>query len=316
MGSIHFVTGVDVVQHRQHRQDLAVGLASLRAHVAVIIFFFLAFYEAALILRKTPTGLIAPVSGLTDLELCRWTVFGGGAREKLLLSLVNRGRSPGRLATPESRTWSTCGSVSECLKQVVTAESVNIPRCTQAPIHHVEVLLSWWTTILSEFRRNPQLCNSLEVVDAEEEFYTFGMGWFFADVNFSAPNATAHLATWAQRRQEVNAAIRRGRETHAISRVIRREVGLALPCNPPDILVRAESLYVPVGILLVSGAVSAVAVFKVYRHVDDSFAAAAEEANSEMDDEEQLAADLPPRELFLRGRDAPPLVTEAVINRV
>lgn len=282
VGSIHLVTGVDLVQHQQ---DVAVGLASLRAHLAVIFFLFLVLYEAAVILSNMPTGLSAPVSGLTDMELCRWTVFGGGAREKLLLNMVNRGRSSGRLATPQSRTWSTCRSVSECLQQVVTAESVNNPLCALAPIRHVEVGLSWKTTVISEFRQNPYLCNLLEVMDAEDEFYTFGMGWFFADVNFSAPNATAHLATWAQRRQEVNAAIRRGRETHAISRVIGREVGFALPCNSPAKLALAESLYVTVVVLLVSGAISALALFRVYQPVDDAVTAAAE-ATTETDVEE------------------------------
>lgn len=299
-----------------NRHALAVGLASFRVSLAVILFLFLAFYEAGLIVNNQPTALAAPVSGLTDLELCRWTVFGGGSREKLLLSMVNRGRKPGRLVTPENRTWSTCGSVSECLQQVVTAAPVNISRCAQAPIRDVEVLLSWRTTIISEFRRDPRLCNFLEVVDAEEEFFTFGMGWYFADVNISAPNVTAHLASWTRRRQDINAALRRGRMTHAISQVTAREVGLEVPCPPAEIRLSADTLCVPVIVLLVWGGVSALTVYKVYEHANDTAAAAPEEAVAEMDDQEQRAVDLPTSELRRRGRSAQPVVNEAANHRV
>lgn len=282
--------------------------------MALVFIVFLAFYEAALILSKIPTGLAVPVSGLTDLELCRWTVFGGGARENLLMSMVNRGRSSARWATRQTRTWSTCASVAECLQQVATAAPVNNTRCAKAPTRRVEVLLSWKSTIIAEFRRDRSQCAKLEVADAEEDFFTFGMGWFFADVNLTAPNVTQHLATWARRRQDINAAFRRGRLTHAIPKVVEREVGLDFPCEPPDPQVRAGDIYVPVLVLIVLGVAAAVVVHKLYLHANialreadaDADADADEDADGagpEADAEEQRVAEPPPGELPRRRRN-------------
>lgn len=306
----HLITGTDI---SQDRLGLAVGLVIIRGVLALVFIVFLAFYEAALILGKIPSGLAVPVSGLTDLALCRWTVFGGGARETLLMNMVNRGRSRGRWATRETRTWSTCASVAECLQQVATAAPVNNTRCARAPTRRVEVLLSWKSTIIAELRRDRSLCAKLEVADAEEDFFTFGMGWYFADVSVTAPNVTRHLATWTRRRQDINAAFRRGRMTHAISRVVEREVGLELPCEPPDPQVRAGVIYVPVLVLIVLGVAAAVVVHKLYllanhtlREADaDADAGADADADAEAGAEEQRVAEPPPGELPRRRLAGP-----------
>lgn len=308
--SAHLITGTDI---SQDRLGLAVGLVIIRGVLALVFIVFLAFYEAALILGKIPSGLAVPVSGLTDLALCRWTVFGGGARETLLMNMVNRGRSRGRWATRETRTWSTCASVAECLQQVATAAPVNNTRCARAPTRRVEVLLSWKSTIIAELRRDRSLCAKLEVADAEEDFFTFGMGWYFADVSVTAPNVTRHLATWTRRRQDINAAFRRGRMTHAISRVVEREVGLELPCEPPDPQVRAGVIYVPVLVLIVLGVAAAVVVHKLYllanhtlREADaDADAGADADADAEAGAEEQRVAEPPPGELPRRRLAGP-----------
>ena len=148
---------------------------------------FALFYEAAFILNSISTGLISPVSGLSDAEMCRWTVLRGAATEDIFVELVNEGRGSGARATVGARSWSTCDTVHECIERVVNGSAVTAPRCEGAAYTTTEVYLSWKTTILAEFRANTTLCQELDVVDADEAFFRFNVAWHFADVNASAP---------------------------------------------------------------------------------------------------------------------------------
>lgn len=101
--------------------------------------------------------------------------------------------------------------------------------------------------------------------------------------------------------------------THAISRVVEREVGLELPCEPPDPQVRAGVIYVPVLVLIVLGVAAAVVVHKLYllanhtlREADaDADAGADADADAEAGAEEQRMAEPPPGELPRRRLAGP-----------
>ncbi|OSX75806.1 hypothetical protein BU14_0219s0006 [Porphyra umbilicalis] len=220
---------------------------------------FALFYEAAFILNSISTGLISPVSGLSDAEMCRWTVLRGAATEDIFVELVNEGRGSGARATVAARSWSTCDTVHECIERVVNGSTVTAPRCEGAAYTTTEVYLSWKTTILAEFRANTSLCEELDVVDADESFFRFNVAWHFADVNASAPGAGPYLPAWSARRQAINAGFRRARLRQDTQKIVEQEAGKELPCSNARQQVHLGLLLVPTLLVLLVGLTGAIA---------------------------------------------------------
>lgn len=218
------------------------------------------FYEAAFILGSIGTGLTSPVSGLSNEEMCRWVVLRGAATEDIFVGMVNSGRSDASThASTDRRTWSTCETVPECISRVSSGAAVTAPGCVSASARRSEVYLSWRTTILAAFRADPSLCDTLEVVDAEEELFFFSVGWQFANVNASAAGGAANVAAYADRRAAINGRFRRARLERTTETIVEREAGRGLPCAGTRKQVTLGLLLVPVLVILSVGLAGAMA---------------------------------------------------------
>lgn len=251
---------------RPSERHFAPARALLLGTFLVVATIVLLFYEAAFILGSIGTGLTSPVSGLSDDEMCRWTVLRGAATEDIFVGMVNagRGRDAATHATTARRTWATCETVPECIAQVAAGAAVTAPPCRAAATAatRTEVFLSWRTTILAAFRADPRLCDDLEVVDAEEELFFFSVGWQFANVPAAAvgsPAAAAHVAALADRRAAINGRFRRARLERTTEAIVEREAGRGLPCAGARQQVTLGLLLVPVLVVLCGGLAAAVA---------------------------------------------------------
>ncbi|GAB0493319.1 hypothetical protein MMPV_004599 [Pyropia vietnamensis] len=254
---IRIVVGGEL--HPSERHFAPVRALLLGTFLAVLTIVVL-FYEAAFILGSIGTGLTSPVSGLSDEEMCRWLVLRGAATEDIFVGMVNAGRAdPSTHASTKHRTWSTCETVPECISKVVSGAAVTAPGCALASERRTEVYLSWRTTILAAFRADPSLCDTLEVVDAEEELFFFSVGWQFANVNASAAGDPAHVAAYAARRAAINGRFRRARLERTTETLVEREAGRGLPCANTRQQVSVGLLLVPILVILSAGLFAAVA---------------------------------------------------------
>jgi len=257
--------------HGQERH-FAPARTLLLGTLVVCAAIFALFYEAALILNAIPNSLDSLVSGLSDEEMCRWTVVRGAATEEIFAGLVNAGRGSGAKVSIQKRSWSTCNNVSECIQQVVDGSVSNEPRCAGV---RTEVFVSWRMIILAEFGSQRSLCDELEVVNADGSgsFSRFNIGWQFADVNSSADGADALLPILARRRRQINAAFRRAHLNKDIQKIVEQEVGQELRCTGTQQQVHVGLLVAPIFVVLLVGlflaVVATVAVPALHRALMD-----------------------------------------------
>jgi len=300
--SVRILVGGELRGQERH---FAPARTLLLGTIVVCAAIFALFYEAALILNAIPNTLDSLVSGLSDDEMCRWTVVRGAATEEIFVGLVNAGRGSGTKVSIQSRTWSTCSNVSECLQQVVIGTESNEPRCEGK---RTEVFVSWRMIILAEFGSNRSLCDEVDVVNADGSgsFSRFNLGWQFSDVNPLADGAGDLLPLLARRRQEINAAFRREHLSKNIQRIVEQEVGQELQCTGSPQQVHVGLLVAPIFVVLLAGLtlaiVATVAVPALHRALMERVsaeqaaaeAAAAATRAAEATMAEALAVNLPP----------------------
>jgi len=217
-----------------------------------VIAIVVVWWEAAFIIGSTSTTLIKPLSGLTDAELCSFTVPHSTALEETWLSIVNSGRESNPinisgLATGTThRTWNTCDSAASCFQQVTTGGRSPSPRCDST--RTTDVLVTFQPVLYSQMRQHPELCDALEVLATEEEVFRFTLGWMYADV--VTPNATA-AAAWASRREDIDVAIRQARLDQTTSDVLDTTIGKQVPCPLNQQRVQPGQLMLPLVLALV-----------------------------------------------------------------
>jgi len=217
----------------------------------VVIAIVVVWWEAAFIIGSTSTTLTKPLSGLTDAELCSFTVPHNTALEETWLSIVNSGRESNPidisgLATGTThRTWNTCDSAAICFRQVTTGDRSPSPRCDSA--RTTDVLVTFRPVLFSQMRQHPELCDALEVVATEEEVFRFALGWMFADV--VTPNATA-AAAWASRREDIDVAIRQARLDQTTNNMLHATIGKQVPCPLNQQRVQPGQLMLPLVLAL------------------------------------------------------------------
>jgi len=196
-----------------------------------IIAIVVVWWEAAFIIGSTSTTLTKPLSGLTDIDLCPFTVTRDTAMEVMWLSIVNSGRESNPinisgLATGTThRTWRTCDTATSCFQQVTTGGRSPSPRCDSAGT--TDVFVTFQPVLYSQMRQHPELCDALEVLATEEEVFRFTLGWMYADV--VTPNATA-AAAWASRRADIDVAIRQARLDQTTKDTLDKMIGKQAPC--------------------------------------------------------------------------------------
>lgn len=227
--------------------------ALLRSIPWVLVAIVVLFYEAAFIIGGAETRLTKPLEGLTDEELCQWTVPHNTALESTWLALVNRGRGnqpidlEGLASGATPRTWNTCDSAADCFDQVTRGEENTNSRCGGAPSRTTDILITFRPVLYSMFRQQPDLCSVLEVVEEEEDTFRFNVGWMYADVN--STNATA-MAAWAARREEIDVALRRARLDQTTKNIMAVAVGSDAPCLADAKRVQAGQLLLPLAVTL------------------------------------------------------------------
>lgn len=209
------------------------------------------FYEAAFIIGGSATRLTKPLRGLTDEELCRWTVPRSTALETSWLELVNRGRGSNPInisglasvATP--RTWNTCDSAAHCFAQVT--EGVENPASGCASGTTTDILVTFRPVIYSMFRQQPHLCSSLEVLEEAEDTFRFAVGWMYAAVETANDSAAA---VWAARREDIDVALRRARLDQTTKDTMADVVGAEVPCPTSPQRVHPGQLVPPLAVTL------------------------------------------------------------------
>lgn len=130
---------------------------------------------------QAATRLTKPLRGLTDEELCQWTVPLNTALESTWLALVNRGRGNLQIilgglasgATP--RTWNTCDSAADCFDQVTRGEENTNRRSGGAPSRTTDILITFRPVLYSMFQQQPDLCSVLELVEEKEDPFRFNV---------------------------------------------------------------------------------------------------------------------------------------------
>lgn len=248
--SIRILFGGELHPAEQH---FAAGRAVLFGTLLAVAAVFFIYYEAALILGSIETDLTSAVSGLSDQAMCGWTVLRGAATEDIFVGMVNAHRGDGAArASVARRTWSTCETVEGCIEQVETGAAVTVPACADAPARRTQAFFSWRTTALAAFQANPRLCDTLQVVDAEELFF-FSVGWQFANVNATAAGGPEHVAALAARRAAINARFRRARLERTTEALVEPGVRGALPCRSARQQVSVGLVLLPVAAVLTVG---------------------------------------------------------------
>lgn len=245
-------------------EHFAPAQSLLRSAPWVLVAIVVLFYEAAFIIGGSETRLSKPLGGLTDEELCRWTVPHNTAIESSWLAVVNSGRhanpiNVSGLATGTTpRTWNTCDSAADCYAQVSNAEENPHPLCRSAAIRTTDFLVTFEPVVYSLFHQNPTWCSAMEVV--EEDLFRFTVGWMYADL---VANDTVTDA-WASRREEIDVGIREARLNQIVSKTMAEAVGTQVPCLRGQQRVAAGQLLLPLLVALFSYYVMAIVLALAY----------------------------------------------------
>lgn len=228
--------------------------ALLRSIPWVLLAIIILFYEAAFIIGGSVTGLTKPLRGLTDEELCRWTVPRDTSLEFSWLELVNRGRGNNPInisgvasgATP--RTWNTCESAAHCFAQVTEGVENPASGCARGGTRTTtDILVTFRPVIYSMFRQQPHLCSSLEVLEEAEDTFRFSVGWMYAAVETANDSAAA---VWAARREDIDVALRQARLDQTIKVTLEEAVGSDVPCQATAQRVHSVQLVPPIAVTL------------------------------------------------------------------
>lgn len=228
--------------------------ALLRSIPWVFVAIVILFYEAAFIIGGSAMRLPMPLRGLTDEELCQWTVPHNTALETSWLKLVNRGRGSnpinitGLASGATARTWNTCDSAAHCFAQVTKGVENPASRCAGGRSRTTtDILVTFRPVIYSMFRQQPHLCSSLEVLEEAEDTFRFSVGWMYAAVETA--NASA-AAVWAARREDIDFALRRARLDQTTEDTLEVAVGSDAPCQAGSQRVEPKQLVLPLVVAL------------------------------------------------------------------
>lgn len=260
-----------------HEEHFATAYALHRVALIMAVSIVLLFFEAALILGAHPPALTKTMRGLSDEELCVWSVTPGTATEQAWLDLVNSGRASdpidveGVTAGTTPRQWMSCDFPSNCHEAVRVGAANRNPACPAGSTMDMHV--SWLTEVQWAFARNPELCGELEVLDSEEELFSFTTGWMYADDGgggagrkLATPAATAAVAA---RVREINVAIRAARASRLTQRAMDTVVSRTVPCAAAGVRVPPGLLVIPLGVvMLVPAVAAAVAAWGMPRLLD------------------------------------------------
>lgn len=230
---LNFIRNIAGGELEPAEADFAPAQALLRSIPWVMVAIVVLFYEAAFIIGGAESRLTKPLRGLTDEELCQWTVPHNTALESTWLALVNRGRGnlqtnlEGLASGATPRTWNTCDSAADCFDQVTRGEENTNRRCGGAPSRTTDILITFRPVLYSMFQQQPDLCSVLELVEEKEDTFRFNVGWMYADVH--STNGTA-MAVWAARREEIDVSLRPARLDQTTKNIMTSAVGSDAPC--------------------------------------------------------------------------------------
>jgi len=219
----------------------------------------LLFFEAALILGAHPPALTKTMRGLSGEELCSWSVVAGTATEQAWLDVVNPGRALDATGTIP-HLWMSCGTPTSCLEAVRDKAVNRNPACPA--LSTMDIHVSWLTEAQWAFAQNPELCSEVEVLESEEELFSFTTGWMYADNGASGlgrtlvtPAATEALAA---RVRDINVAIRAAGESRMTQKVMETTLGRAVPCGGAVVRVPPGLLIIPLAVVLLGPAVASI----------------------------------------------------------
>lgn len=169
-----------------------------RAANGFLVLVALVFFEAALVIGSQTATLTGRMSGQSDQRLCSWTVLHDSALEESAVAVFTKGRvsinilntidgiTLNQSKLPTERRWSTCETLGECFQQLANEDKVAHLRrdrenkfCTKSTAT-VNYIVAFETIVLEEFKRNPQYCQTLEVVATEDRLERFMSGFMFA----------------------------------------------------------------------------------------------------------------------------------------
>lgn len=181
--------------------DFEPARTCFRAAFGFLILVVLLFFEAALVIGSQKPTLTGRMAGQSDESYCSWTVIRDSALEESMAVIFNYDRvgrqkidiwnsndviTLNRSQLPKERRWSTCETQADCFQQLVNKEKVADLRrdkdnsYCQTSTATVDYIASYESVVHATFKKNPQYCESLEVVATEDRLQRFMSGFMFA----------------------------------------------------------------------------------------------------------------------------------------
>jgi len=242
-----------------HEEHFSTAYALHRVALIMAVTVVLLFFEAALILGAHPPALTKTMRGLSDEELCSWSVVAGTATEQAWLDVVNSGRASDAIGTIP-RLWMSCSTPTSCHEAVRDKAVNHNPACPASST--VDMHVSWLSEVQWAFAQNSELCSELEVLKSEEELFSFTTGWMYADDGASGSGRTlvtpAATMALAARVRDINVAIRAARETRMTQEMMETTLGRAVPCGGAGVRVPPGLLVIPLAVVLLGPAVASI----------------------------------------------------------